>query len=90
VSNATFSVRAKVMAGKPLSLIPPDPVERGVSLPVSLSMKLYRPGFLYSLPVVLRQRLGVENFWGSFQSKDGTIPPVRLDGQPLTALMIAK
>jgi 4-amino-4-deoxy-L-arabinose transferase-like glycosyltransferase len=89
-TDATFSVRAQVVARKPFSLIPPDPGVREAAIPNSLSTKLYRPGFIYSQTIVLHQRIGVEQFWGVFQSRDGSAPPVRLDGRPETPLVVMK
>jgi hypothetical protein len=89
-SDATFTVHAQVEAKKAFSLIPVDPLVRDVAMPAALSTKLYRPGFIYSFTVVLRQRVGVERFWGGFQSKDGSTPPVRVDGRPETVLLVAK
>jgi hypothetical protein len=88
--DATFAVRAIVEERKAWSLIPPDPIERDVALPSALSTSLYRPGFIYSQTVVLNQRIGVERFFGAFQSKDGSMPPVRTDGEPLTSLLVAR
>jgi hypothetical protein len=89
-SDASFTVHASVVRRKPLSLIPPDPIERDVAMPAALSTNMYRPGFVYSHTVVLRQRIGVERFWGSFRSKDGSAPPAQLDGLPQTSLLVAK
>jgi hypothetical protein len=89
-SDATFSVRAVVERRKLLSLIPPDTVEREVAMPAALLTKSYRPGYIYEHTIVLRQRIGVERFWGAFQSKDGSAPPVRLDGRPHTPLLVLR
>jgi hypothetical protein len=88
-SDATFTVRAVVEGRRWLSLIPPDTAVRQVSVPAGLSSRLHRPGFLYSHTVVLRQRIGVERFWGSFESRDGAPPPVRMDGLLETPLLVA-
>ena len=88
--DVAFNVSASMEKPKLLSLIPVDPSERYVSMPPALSTRLYRPGFIYSHRVVLRQRVGVERFWGSFQSKDGSPAPVRIDGLPQTPLLVAK
>jgi hypothetical protein len=85
-SDVTFEVRAVVERRKPLSLVPPDPVVRQVSLPQPMSTRLYRPRFLYSHTIVLRQRLGVERFWGYFQTRGGGSAPTRLDGRLETPL----
>jgi len=88
--DATFAVRASVDGPKLLSLIPPDPTERDVTLPAAMLTKAYVPGFIYAHTVVLRQRIAVESLWGTFQSKDGSPPPVRLDGQPRTGLIVLR
>ena len=77
-------------APKAFSLIPPDPLRREVSMPVPLTTKLYRAGFIYSHQVVLRTRIGVERFSGVFQSKHGSPAPSRLDGQPETPLLVVR
>jgi hypothetical protein len=87
VSDAWFAVRAKVEKKRAFSFIPPDPIERGVSVPVGLSTKLYRPGFIYSQTVVLRQRIGVERLWGAFQAREGTAP-VPVDLRPEVQLLV--
>jgi len=87
MSDGTFDVRAVVERRKPLSWVPPDPVVRAVSWPAPMSMRLYRPGFLYAHTIVLRQRLGVERFWGSFTSRSGGAPPMRIDGRYETPLL---
>jgi hypothetical protein len=89
-TDAMFAISAQVERSKPFSLIPPDPIVRAVSLTPALSTKLYRPGFIYANTVVLRQRIGIERFWGVFQSKDGAPPPTRVDGQAETPLLVAK
>jgi hypothetical protein len=86
-SDATFGVHAIAEKSKTWSFIPPDPTEREVAMPAALSTLLYRPGFIYSHTVVLRQRISTERFSGSFQSKDGSAPPARVDGQPSTPLL---
>jgi 4-amino-4-deoxy-L-arabinose transferase-like glycosyltransferase len=88
--DVTFAVRAAVEARKFLSLIPPDPTQREVAVPAPMLTKAYRPGFIYAQTVVLRQRVGVERFWGLFQSKDGSAPPVRIDGKPITELLVLR
>jgi hypothetical protein len=88
-SDSTFAIDAKVVKRKPFSLIPPDPISRSVSMPMALTTRHFRPGFIYSHMVVLRQRIGVERFYGGFMAKDGSAPPMRLDNERDTELLLA-
>jgi hypothetical protein len=83
-----FSVRSIVEARDPLSLVPPDPTEREMAAPPSLSTKLWKPRFIYVTDAVLDHRLGQERYWGRFRSRDGSPAPERLDGKPQTVLTI--
>jgi hypothetical protein len=89
-TDAAFTVEGIVERPKPFSLIPRDPDLRTVSMPTTLTTRFYRPGFIYSYWVVLRQRIGVERFSGSFQSIDKSTPPIRLDGLAQTTLLVAE
>ncbi|MEI7894053.1 MAG: glycosyltransferase family 39 protein, partial [Myxococcales bacterium] len=66
-----FSIRAAVEASKRWSVLPVDPTERQVSAAPSLSPRLYRKGFVYSVSWELRRRIGRERFWGAWTSTDG-------------------
>jgi len=57
-SEVTFAVHALIERQKRFSPIPPDPLEREVSLPAAMSTRAYLPGFIYWHAVVLRQRTG--------------------------------
>ena len=81
-----FGVRSTVVAKDPLSLIPPDPTDREMAAPPSLSTRLWRARFIYVTDAVLNHRLGTERYSGRFRSRDGSPPPERLDGKPQTVL----
>jgi hypothetical protein len=86
--DASFNVRSTVEARAPLSLIPPDEVDREMAWPPSLPTKLWRPGFLYKTETVLNHRIGRERYWAYWTSRDGSSAPRRLDGQDQTTLVV--
>jgi hypothetical protein len=88
VGDITFGVRSTVEARDPLSLIPPDPTDREMAFPTSLSTRLWRPRFIYVTDAVLNHRIGRERYVGAFRSRDGSTPPARLDGKPQTLLAV--
>ncbi|HVY47920.1 MAG TPA: hypothetical protein VHB21_18660, partial [Minicystis sp.] len=52
-----------------------DPTEREVGLPLAISPKRWRAGFLYSDPVPIRKRPGHEVFKASLRARGrGTAP----------------
>ena len=77
-----FNVRSAVEARGALSTIPPDPVERDMAWPPSLSTKLWRTGWMYKTEVVLNHRIGRERYWAFWTSRDGSPVPHRRDGAP--------
>jgi hypothetical protein len=80
--RAAFTVRSLVEAPERLSLIPADSTERDMGvLPPRISTKLWRPGFLYKIDVVLNHRIGRERYWGYWASQDGAPAPARIDGK---------
>jgi hypothetical protein len=83
-----FSVRSKVEARAPWSLIPPDPTDREVAFAPSLSTKLWRAGFIYAVSTVLDHRIGRERYVGAWRTRDGSAVPVRLDGRSETTLLV--
>jgi hypothetical protein len=83
-----YNVRSSVLARAPFSLIDPDPTDREMAYPPSLSTKLWRPHFLYMTRAVLNHRIGRERYAGAWQSRDGSPPPRRTDGKPDTTLAI--
>jgi hypothetical protein len=88
--DLTFTVHSAVEKRSPTSLIPPDPVERDMAYPPSIPTKLWRPGFLYTVPVVLRHRVGQERYFGWFTSRDGSPAPRRPDGKMQTDLLVER
>jgi hypothetical protein len=84
--DESFNVRSTVEARAPLSLIPPDEVDRDMAWPHPLPTKLWRAGFLYKTETVLNHRIGRERYWGSWASRDDTVAPHRIDGQDQTTL----
>lgn len=85
--DLVFSVRAQVEAKKRMSLVPVDTIERDVADAMPMSPKLWREGGLYVHTSVLRQRIGVERFFGSWSARDGSSPPRRVDGASRTDLV---
>jgi len=78
--RATFAARSAVEASARFSLIPADSTERDMGvLPPPISTKLWRPGFLYTIEVVLNHRIGRERYWGYWVSQDGSPAPGRID-----------
>jgi hypothetical protein len=88
--DLTFSVHSKVEAKEPWSLMPVDGIERDMSYPPPLSPHLWRKGFLYSIVQPLFHRIGKERYWGFWTSRDGSPPPRRVDGEPLTNLAFVR
>ncbi len=83
-NDAMFRVRSAIDAPAKFSLIPPDTTDREMAYPPRIATKLWRPGFLYKVDVVLDHRIGLERYWGAW-SYGG---PGRLDGRPDTTLAI--
>lgn len=81
-----FNIHSVVEAKKTFGFIPPDPTERKVSPPPSLSPTLFPPGALFQQTVTLRQRIGKERYFGWFTSR-GAPAPVREDGKAVTDLL---
>jgi hypothetical protein len=84
-ADAAFHVRSTIERPARLSLVPADTVDREMASPPTLPTKIWRPGFIYKLDVVLNHRIGVERYWGAWS---GSSPPRRLDGQPETTLVV--
>lgn len=87
LGDDVFNVHSAVDARAAFSTIPPDPVERDMAWPPSLSTKLWHPGWLYKTDAVLNHRIGVERYWGFWTSRDGSKTPRRADGKPNTVLV---
>jgi hypothetical protein len=85
--DATFDVRSVMEARDPLSLIPPDPMEREMAFPPRIPTKLWRRGFLYTTDAVLNHRIGRERYWANWRPRDKGTPLRRVDGQPMTTLV---
>jgi hypothetical protein len=90
LGDASFNVRSTVEARETFSLIPPDPTDREMAFPPSIPTKLWRPNFIYETDVVLSHRIGRERYSGYWRSRDGSRPPARVDGQPLTRLLLVE
>jgi hypothetical protein len=88
MGDAWFGVRSTMEGREPFSLIPPDPTDRDMSFPPSISTKLWRPGFIYAMTVVLNHRIGIERYTAAWRSRDGSPPPTRTDRQPQTTLAV--
>ncbi len=86
--DASFNVRSTVVARAPLSLIPPDPVDREMAWPLPMPTKLWRTGFLYKTEIVENHRIGRERYWGYWASRDAAPAPQRLDRAPETTLAV--
>lgn len=85
----TFNVNSLVEGKKRFSFIPPDPVQRNVAYPTSISPSAWLPGALYKQTIVLRQRIGEERFFGFFTARRGPLP-TRTDGKPHTDLIVLR
>ncbi len=88
MGDVSFNVRSTMEAREPYSLIGPDPTDREMAFGPTLPTKLWRPGFLYATRVVQNHRIGIERYWGQWQSRDGSPPPQRSDGKPQTTLAV--
>ncbi len=88
MGDATFAVRSKVEERGAFSLIPPDPIDREMAFAPSLPTKLWKPRFLYMTDAVLNHRIGRERYTGRWQTRDGSPPPRRADGQAETTLTV--
>jgi hypothetical protein len=75
-------------AREPFSLIDPDPTDREMAFSPTISTKLWRPGFLYVTRVVQNHRIGQERYSGAWLSRDGAVPPRRVDGHADTTLAV--
>jgi hypothetical protein len=82
-ADVTFRVRSTIEAPAAFSLIPVDPTDREMAYPPRIPTKLWRPGFIYKVDVVLNHRIGVERYFGMWSAGG----PVRLDGRPDTTLV---
>jgi hypothetical protein len=87
MSEAWFSVRSKIEARDPLSLIGPDPTDRDMAFPPTMPTKLWRPRYLYVTRTPLNHRIGRERYWGYWRSRDSSAAPMRADGHPETTLV---
>jgi hypothetical protein len=88
LGELTFAIRSTVEARAPLSLVPPDPVDREMAGPPPISTRLWRPHFLYVTDAVLDHRIGRERYTGRFRSREATPAPERVDGTPQTTLVV--
>jgi hypothetical protein len=86
IGDVWFDVHSTIEARESFSLIPPSPTDRQVAFGPSLPTKLWRVRFIYSLEVVFSHRIGVERYWGTWQTRDGSPVPTRTDGKPDTTL----
>jgi hypothetical protein len=78
-----LGVRSRVVARAPLSTTMPDPTVREVGMPLGLSPKRWKPGWLYSAPIPIRKRPGIETFSAYFFARSrGAVVPKRTDGDP--------
>jgi hypothetical protein len=73
-------VRARVTRRRFLSTLPIDPVLLDIAPPPPIPIELWRPGHIYSLPVVYRQRAGHEDITLGLASVDRRSPPPNLLG----------
>jgi hypothetical protein len=78
--DGTWIVHSRLIAPKPWSLIPPDPLEREVNRPLWPTTSLWKPGFIYAHTAVLWHRIGVEEYVGAWGPHAGGPLPVRSDG----------
>ena len=88
MGDLSFNVGSIVEARAPFSSIDPDPTERDMAYPPSLSTKLWRPRFLYVTVAVLDHRIGRERYAGAWWSRDGSAAPRRTDGKPDTTIAV--
>lgn len=88
--DAAFNVRSTVLARAPLSMIPPDVVDREMAWPPPMPTKLWRAGFLYKTETVLNHRIGRERYWGYWAPRDGVPALRRLDGEVETTLALVR
>jgi hypothetical protein len=84
-ADATFRVRSRIEAQAAFSLMPVDDTDREMAYPPRIPTKLWRPGFIYEIDVVLNHRIGVERYFGGWSGG-----PARLDGRPETTLAILR
>ena len=89
-AHATFNVRSVVESQNRLSLIPPDPTERELAWPPSLSPRLWKKGYLYKTETVMNHRIGGERYFGYWTARDSHPAPKRSDGRASTDLVFFK
>ncbi|MDB4982793.1 MAG: rane protein patially similar to glycosyltransferase, partial [Myxococcales bacterium] len=65
-TDCKLIVRDAVVAGPVLSTLPRDTVELDLGSPPTWPTSLWKPGWIYSYRVVLRQRPGTEQLLGSW------------------------
>jgi hypothetical protein len=82
-ADSTFRVRSRIEAPAAFSLMPVDDTDREMAYPPRIPTKLWRPGFIYEVDVVLNHRIGVERYFGGWSGGG----PMRLDGRPETTLV---
>jgi hypothetical protein len=90
LGDLSFEVRSTMVGRAPLSLIPPDDVDRVMAYPPSLPTKLWRPHFIYTTDFVLNHRIGRELYLGHWEARGGSSAPKRLDGRPETLLAMLR
>lgn len=61
-----------------------------MTYPPSIPTKLWRPGFLYHIDAIANHRIGLERYYGIWQSRDHAPPPSRRDGRPFTNLAVLR
>jgi hypothetical protein len=88
--DSSFDVRSTIEQRASFSLIPAPKTERQMSWPPPVPTKLWKPGFLYVVEVVMNHRIGRERYAGHWQPLDGAWVPQRSDGAPDTTLAIVE
>lgn len=79
--DVQLAVRSRVVARAWLSTTMADPLEREVGIPLGLSPRRWKRGFLYADFVPIRKRAGTESFSASFVARSRANPPKRVGGE---------
>lgn len=93
--DVQLQVRSRVVARAPLSTTMADPTTREVGIPLGLSPRRWRSGFLYEHRVAIRKRPGTEVFEAGFtirqrrrQSRTGAPRPADGRKEPIELLRL--
>jgi hypothetical protein len=80
-------LRAKVVSRRFLSTLPIDPADPDIAYLPPINADLWKPGYIYPVPVVYRHGAGHEQFSLTLVPQAGRPAPVRLGGAPVVPII---